>query len=143
MAASGAMPSWTNNASVPPRVIAHPRRGAGISYNYKYKYNTNADKNTNKSKNTNKIHPSFLNKRSINAFSSPRAIAHLRRAEEFQRNTNTNKNQCQAQNDPAGGDECHRNTKYEIWKTTLSSLGPRKLRICQHMISVIFYFIIL
>ena len=25
MAASGAMPSWTNNASVPHRVIAHPR----------------------------------------------------------------------------------------------------------------------
>ena len=47
MAASGVMPIWTNNASVPPRVIAHPRRGAGISYNYKYKYNTNADKNTN------------------------------------------------------------------------------------------------
>ena len=60
MAASGAMPSWTNNASVPPRVIADPRRGAGISYNYKYKYNTNADKNTNKSKNTNKIHPTSI-----------------------------------------------------------------------------------
>ena len=37
MAASGAMPSWTNSI-VPPIVIAHPRKDAGISYKYKYKF---------------------------------------------------------------------------------------------------------
>ena len=96
MAASGAMPSWTNNASVPPRVIAHPRKDAGISYKYKYtNTNTNANRNTNSNTNTNttfqkrntnktykpkyKISPPCPQGRSINASAPPRAIAHPRR----------------------------------------------------------------
>ena len=42
MASGCAMPSWTNNASAPPQVIAHLRKGGGISYKYKYKENTYA-----------------------------------------------------------------------------------------------------